>query len=192
MKKKVLTIGLLSVSLLAGGAICLANLSSNGFVNYLVNADEDQYTLTINKDTVKYGFAGYYVSTSKGNTIYLNNHNSVMFDTEDAEDQTLLEDGDLCCLRGNGAGFGLSSTLQNVSTVKTTFTFSNPEGNDLGLFNTVSDSSYENEVEITEQSGVSVTPAQCDNGYIHYWFTNVIDGDYTLHIKSIVITYTCL
>ncbi len=153
-------------------------------------AGENDFSITISRDTIQHVGSEYFVETSKGNKITLSRANCEFFDDEESD----VPSNAFCYFRGNGGGLYINSPFQSIATVTTTFTFNQTTAsNQLKLYVNDTSSSFQ-DPHIYEadgsDSGTPYIPTDANDKYVTYWYTSV-GGTYHAEIQSIVINYTC-
>ena len=190
MKKRIVLISSLCSLAVIGMAVAGTAFANNGLKLKNVKAGENDYSITISRDTVQYVGGKYFVETSKGNRINLTRANCELFEDEDND----VPSNAFCYFRGNGGGLYIDSPFQSIATITTTFAFNQTTAtNQLKLYvNETSNSFQDPHIYQSDasDSGTPYIPTDANDKYITYWYTSV-GGTYHAEIQSIVITYTC-
>ncbi len=171
--RKLMTMSLLSLGALAVAGSAFA-LSSKGSLRR-VDAEPENYTLTIDKDTLIWDHGStFHVLTSKGSQFSVGATNA----GDGVGDYFVL-------MSNNGSGIYSNSPIQTVIDV--TFTLDSDAANVRCYFSDSAGSYTGADVVVT--SGVTFFPpaGHEKDVYINTWFSGA-----NVYIKSIVIHYSCV
>ena len=190
MKKKLVLISSLCSLAVIGMAFAGVAMSRGSLDLRNAKAGENDYSITINRDTIQKDGTKYFVETSKGNRINLTRANCAMFD----EEEYGVPSDAFCYFRGNGGGLYIDTPIQSIASVTTIFSFneSTTSNNFKICFGESNDKFANPHLFQTDasDSGTPVIPEVTQDRYITYWY-NSSGATYHAEIKSIVINYTC-